>query len=72
MLVKFTKEDVRWEDKNQDILMMIKVIMKNFEVHWVLVNQGSLVDIVFIDALNKLNILLPQNLKQTIPNITTC
>ena len=34
--------------------MVIKVIIANFEVQKVLVDQGSLVDIIFIDAFTKL------------------
>ena len=35
--------------------MVIKVIIANFEVRRTLVDQSNLVDIIFIDAFNKLD-----------------
>ena len=49
----FTEEDFQGLDVNQDNPMVVRVIIVNFEVRKVLIDQESLADILFADAFNK-------------------
>ena len=50
------EEDFHGVDVNQDGPMVVRVIIANFKVRRVLIDQGSSVDILFIDAFNKLDL----------------
>ena len=46
----FSDDDFRCANANQDDPMVIRVIIANFDVHRVLVDQRSYANIIFIDA----------------------
>ena len=50
--ITFSNKDLRGDDANQDDPMVTRAIIANFEVRRVLVDGGSLTDIIFIDAFN--------------------
>ena len=54
--ITFTDDDFYGVDFNQDDPMVIRVIIANFEVRRVLVDQGSSANILFVDAFNKLGL----------------
>ena len=56
-VLSFTDEDFEGIDKTLDDPMVISIITANFLVKKVLVDQGSLADLLYLSSLRKMGIL---------------